>query len=59
MNKKEKSLSDLIATTLYKECCNGKHCNNCKYDTTNFYCHIAKIIKIVSDYEKRCNIWRE
>ena len=53
---KEVKLSDLIAYTLYKECCNGKRCKNCKYDTTNFDCHIAKIIKIVEDYEKRCNI---
>ena len=22
-------------------------------------CHIAMIIKIIDDYEKRCNIWRE
>ena len=56
MNKKEKSLSDLIADILYEKCCKGKQCKNCKYDTTNFYCHISKIIKIVSDYEKRCNI---
>ena len=56
MNKKEKSLSDLIGDTLYENCCKGKQCKNCKYDSTNFYCHIIKIIKIVSDYEKRCNI---
>ena len=56
MDKKVKSLSDLIADTLYKECCNGKQCKNCKYDTTNFYCHITKIIKIIDEYEKRYNI---
>ena len=31
MNKKEKSLSDLIADTLYKECCNGKQCHAAGY----------------------------
>ena len=56
MNKKEKSLSDLIADTLYENCCKGKQCKNCKYNTTNTLCHIAMIIKIIDDYEKRCNI---
>ena len=56
MNKKEKSLSDLIADTLYENCCKGKQCENCEYNTTDLYCHIGKIIRIVDDYEKRCNI---
>ena len=32
MNKKEKSLSDLIADTLYENCCKGKQCKNCNLD---------------------------
>ena len=56
MDKKVKSLADLVGDILYENCCSGKLCENCKYETTNFYCHITKIIKIVSDYEKRYNI---
>ena len=56
MNKKEKSLSDLIADILYENCCIGKLCENCKYNTTSPHCHIAIIIKIVDEYEKRFNI---
>ena len=56
MDKKEKSLSDLIEDILYKECCKGKQCKNCKYNITNLHCHISMIIKIVGDYEKRYNI---
>ena len=29
---------------------------NCKYNITNCHCHISMIIKIVGEYEKRCNI---
>ena len=56
MDKKVKSLSDLVGEILYKECCKGKQCENCEYNTTDLYCHIGKIIRIVDDYEKRCNI---
>ena len=52
MDKKRKSLSYLIADTLYKECCKGKQCENCKYNTTNLYCHIARINKIIEIYER-------
>ena len=56
MNKKVKSLSDLVADILYENYCSGKLCENCKYDTTNSLCHIAMIIKIIDEYEKRFNI---
>ena len=56
MDKKVKSLSDLVGDILYENCCSSKLCENCKYNTTNRLCHIAMIIKIIDDYEKRCNI---
>ena len=56
MDKKVKSLSDLVGSILYENCCGGKLCENCKYNTTNLLCHITMIIKIIDDYEKRCNI---
>ena len=56
MDKKVKSLSDLVGEILYENCCIGKLCENCKYDTTKSLCHIAMIIKIIDEYEKRCNI---
>ena len=56
MNKKVKSLSDLVAEILYENCCRGKLCENCKYDTTKPFCHIEGIIKIIEEYEKRFNI---
>ena len=56
MNKKEKSLSDLVGEILYQNCCSGKLCENCKYDTKNTLCHIAMIIKIIDEDEKRRNI---
>ena len=56
MGKKVKSLSDLVEEILYENCCRGKLCENCKYNTTNLFCHISTIIKIIDDYEKRCNI---
>ena len=52
MDKKVKSLTDLVGEILYKECCKGKQCENCKYNTTNLYCHIGKIIKMIDDYER-------
>ena len=52
MNKEAKSLSDLVSEVLYENCCKGKLCNNCKYDTANFDCHISSILKIIRDYEK-------
>ena len=56
MDKKVKSLSDLVAEILYENCCIGKLCENCKYNRTSPLCHIAMIIKIIDEYEKRCNI---
>ena len=56
MDKKVKSLTDLVEEILYENCCSGKRCKNCKYNITNTFCHIAMIIKIIDDYEKRCNI---
>ena len=56
MDKKVKSLSDLVAGILYENCCKGKDCENCKYNTTNPLCHIAIIIKIIDEYEKRYKI---
>ena len=56
MDKKVKSLSDLVGEILYEYCCSGKLCENCKYNTTKPLCHIAMIIKIIDEYEKRCNI---
>ena len=56
MDKKVKSLADLVGEILYENCCKGKLCENCKYNITNLYCHISMIIKIIDEYEKRCNI---
>ena len=56
MDKKVKSLADLVGEVLYENYCSGKLCENCKYDTKKPLCHIAMIIKIIDDYEKRCNI---
>ena len=56
MDKKVKSLADLAGHTLYKNCCSGKKCDNCKYNTTNSLCHIGMIIKLIDEYEKRNNI---
>ena len=56
MDKKVKSLSDLVRYVLYENCCSGKLCKNCKYNITNTFCHISMIIKIIDEYEKRCNI---
>ena len=55
MDKKVKSLADLIGDILYENCCSGKLCKNCKYNTANLFCDIAIIIRIIDDYEKRCN----
>ena len=55
MDKKVKSLSDLVGSILYENCFSGKLCKNCKYNTTTPLCHIATIIKIIDKYEKRCN----
>lgn len=57
MEKKTvKTLSDIVAEALYKHCCMGKNCNNCKYDRPHLFCHIAKIVKIIEDYEKENDI---
>ena len=56
MDKKVKSLADLVGDILYENYCSSKLCENCKYDTKNPLCHIAMIIKIIDEYEKRCNI---
>ena len=56
MDKKVKSLAELVGEILYENCCKSKLCENCKYKTTNPLCHIAIIIKIIDDYEKRSNI---
>ena len=53
MDKKVKLLSDLVGEILYENCCSGKLCENCEYNTTNLFCHIGMIIKIIDDYEKR------
>ena len=56
MDKKLKTLADLIGDILYELCCSGKLCENCKYNTKTPLCHIAMIIKIIDVYEKRCNL---
>ena len=56
MDKKVKSLADLVGEILYEYCCSGKLCENCKYNTTNSLCHISTIIKIIDEYEKRYNL---
>lgn len=56
MNEKAKTLTDLVSDVLYENCCKGKNCYNCKYDTINIDCHISKIIKIIQDYEKENEI---
>ena len=33
MDKKVKSLADLVGEMLYENFCSGKLCENCKYDT--------------------------
>lgn len=53
MKKKTvKTLSEIVADTLFNHCCKGKQCENCKYNRPHLFCHIAKIIKIVQDYEE-------
>ena len=59
MDKKVKSLADLVGDILYENYCSSKLCENCKYNTTTPLCHIAMIIKIIDVYEKRCNIYEE
>ena len=56
MDKKEKSLADLVGEILYEKLCSGKLCKNCKYSTRKPLCHITMIIKIIDEYEKRCNL---
>ena len=56
MDKKEKSLSDLVSEMFYNNCCKSKLCNNCKYDTAKFDCHISNILKLIRDYEKENEI---
>ena len=56
MDKKVKSLTDLVGEIVYEKCCSGKPCENCKYNTTKPLCHITMIIKIIDEYVKRCNI---
>lgn len=56
MDKKVKSLADLVEEIVYEKCCNVKLCENCKYNTTKPLCHIEMIIEIIDDYVKRCNI---
>ena len=53
MDKKVKTLAELVGEILYENCCSGKLCENCKYNTTTTLCQIAMIIKIIDDYEKR------
>ena len=50
--KTVKTLSEIVADSLFNHCCKGKKCDNCKYNTPHLFCHIAKIIKIVKDYEE-------
>lgn len=50
--KNSKKLSDLVVDVLYKNCCKGKQCNNCKFDTKNFHCHISAIINLIKEYEE-------
>lgn len=53
MKKKTvKTLSEIVADTLFNHCCKGKQCENCKYNRPHLFCHIAKIVKIIEDYEK-------
>ena len=52
MDKKVKSLKDLVEEILYENCCRGKLCKNCKYNTTNLFCDIATIIRIIDKYER-------
>ncbi len=59
MEKKEKSLSDLVSEVLYNNYCKGKACKNCKYNTTEFHCRISMIIKIIEDYEKENIIYEK
>ena len=56
MDKKVKSLADLVGEMLYEHYCSGKLCENCKYNTTNSLCHISTIIKLIDEYEKRYNL---
>ena len=54
--KAEKTLSDLVADILYENCCKGKNCRDCKYDTPNIDCHISNITRIIENYEKENNL---
>ena len=57
MEKKTvKTLSEIVADTLYNHCCKGKNCRGCKYNTTNIDCHISIIIRIIEYYEKEYDI---
>lgn len=53
MDKKEKSLSELVSDAFYENCCKHKLCSKCEYDTPNFDCHILRIIKIVKSMKRR------
>lgn len=53
MKKKPvKTISELVSDVLYENCCKGKLCSNCKYDTTDFNCYISTIILMIEKYEK-------
>ena len=56
MDKKEKSLSDIVSDAFYKNYCKNRICNTCKYNTPNFECHILRILKMIRDYEKENDI---
>ena len=57
MEKKPvKTISMLVSDVLYENCCKGKLCSYCKYDTKKFDCHISNILKLIRDYEKENEI---
>ena len=54
--KPTKTISMLVSDVLYENCCKGKLCSYCKYDTKKFDCHISNILKLIRDYEKENEI---
>lgn len=46
-------ISDVVAHILYKECCKGKICKQCKFDTKNFNCDLSYIIEVIEKYDNK------
>ena len=45
-------MKEELVSSLIKDCCEGRKCDECPFSHSDFKCYLIDIIKIIKNYKK-------